>query len=158
MQFTGHSWPCAVAEALVRHALDEAGDATVIGATPLGARPTAATWRADAPSPALSAAFESQPAQSALHACPRLVNWLDARQVGYGDGIVRQMAEAAGPGGDYAAQVVTVALPVVSADGLEALAFAARASGPGAPVRSLVHLRRTVGGPWRVTEQVDLPL
>lgn len=142
----------------MRQALDQADGATVIGATPPGARPTAAVWRADAPSPALTAAFEAEAPQSALHACPRLVNWLDARQVGYGDGIVRQMAEAAGAAGDYAAQVVTIALPVVSADGLEALALAARASGPGAPARSLVHLRRTVGGPWRVTDQVDVPL
>lgn len=129
----------------------------MIGATPT-ARPATGAWRQDAPSPALAAAFEAQPPQSALHACPRLVGWLDARQVGYGDGLVAQLAEAAGPDSPYAAQVVVIALPVVSADGLEALAFASRASRSGAPAQSVLHLRRTVGGPWRIVDRTGDPL
>lgn len=141
----------------MRQTLDQARDATVIGATPTS-RPDAGRWLVDAPSPALIAAFEAQAPQSALHACPRLVGWLDARQVGYGDGLVAQLVKAAGQNTPYAAQVVTVALPVVSADGLEALAFASRASRSGAPDRAVLHLRRTVGGPWRVVDRTGDPL
>jgi hypothetical protein len=117
-----------------------------------------AGWTGEAPSRELADAFLSLPAQSALQACPGLEGQLAKEKITTGDdAVARVTAEDADivslP--TYGANVLSLSLPIVSADGRDALLQDRLCDGPQDCVGSIVHLQREKGGRWRAVSSVQ---
>jgi hypothetical protein len=117
-----------------------------------------AGWTGEAPSRDLADAFLSLPAQSPLQACPGLPAELAKERVATGDdAVARVTAENADivslP--TYGANVLSLSLPIVSADGRDALLQDRLCDGPQDCVGSIVHLQREKGGRWKAVSSVQ---
>lgn len=117
-----------------------------------------AGWTGDVPPQSLADAFLSLPAQSPLDACPGLQAELAKAKIGAGDDAV---ARATAENADivdlptYGADVLSLSLPIVSADGRDALLQDRLCEGPQACVGSIVHLQREKGGRWKAVSSVQ---
>jgi hypothetical protein len=117
-----------------------------------------AGWTGDVPSQSLADAFLSLPPQSPLDACPGLQAELAKARITTGDdAVARVTAENTDivslP--TYGADVLSLSLPIVSADGRDALLQDRLCEGPQACVGSIVHLQREKGGRWKAVSSVQ---
>ena len=117
-----------------------------------------AGWTGDAPSQSLADAFLSLPAQSPLDACPGLQAELTKAKITTGDDAVARVTAA---NADivslptYGADVLSLSLPIVSADGRDALLQDRLCDGPQDCVGTIVHLQREKGGRWKAVSSVQ---
>ena len=117
-----------------------------------------AGWTGDVPSQSLADAFLSLPAQSPLEACPGLPAELAKARITTGDDAVARVTAENTEIVDlptYGANVLSLSLPIVSADGRDALLQDRLCDGPKDCVGSIVHLQREKGGRWKAVSSVQ---
>lgn len=108
----------------------------------------AAEMAADPPPAELIARLEAGLTSALLH-CPGLPAELEKRRIAHGRDAA-QRAAVADASGRYGANVISVALPVLSADGNQALVAASTVRGQENGEGEVFHLRRQTDGSWRI--------
>jgi hypothetical protein len=111
-----------------------------------------ADWSGSPPPQALADALLSLPAQGVFDSCPGLQAELTKARIASGDDAVARITQVdpdivALP--TYGANVLSLSLPIVSADGRDALVQDSLCQGPNACVGAIIHLQKEKGGRWR---------
>jgi hypothetical protein len=140
---------CDAALALIKEHLPGKGRWAVLGSE--GSRDdnlTAADLRKslkkDRPSPALAAQFVGQNERNPIPACANVRSFLDQAGVVHDQKAVDALQPKP--------TIFGLSLPVVSADGTEALADVGADTGAHGPVGWVFHLRKDAKGRWRTTD------
>lgn len=137
---------------------ERGGGPVVISDAPESAppRPVPGAWRSpsgapgEAPSSSMMAAAATLSADSAVARCPALRAYLERARIPYGASAVKAVAEGRAPGDSYPAEIFSLSLPSVSADGTEALVATGTVLGPEAGSGAILLLKQQSGGSWRV--------
>ncbi|MGH7023583.1 MAG: hypothetical protein ACREEB_08340 [Caulobacteraceae bacterium] len=120
-----------------------------------------AGWTGDPPSAAFAAIFLESPAQSALDSCPSLAAELAKDKIASGDDAVAKLTTADSDVNslpEFPADVLTVSLPVLSADGLHALLEYNLCAGVDMCSGGIQHMLRDKSGRWkRVGRMLSVP-
>lgn len=104
-------------------------------------------WIRGKPTKRLATTFLRTQPTSALDVCPNLVSFLDYNNIGHGDVEIQKMLKES-PIAKYNATILSLALPVVSGSGNDALVQSAVASGGLFGSGWVVHLHRAKDGKW----------
>lgn len=115
-------------------------------------------WRKDEPSAGLAEQSRRAAPVNAVASCPSLIAQARTRGYGVGAKAVEAMvgSRERGRSGAEAGFILSIGLPVLSADGHEALAAAAMTCGSRCGAGVLYHLRQGKDGRWQVTDSVGL--
>lgn len=107
-------------------------------------------WSQDPPSRALAERFLAASQKEVLSICPDLGGKM--RRRGFDIDIDATIEPVIGRDGAYTRTFMKLSLPVVSDDGLEALATLDQTGAPRAGGGEIYHLRRSPGGTWTIVD------
>ena len=106
--------------------------------------------RADPPSQALAARFVGQNERDPLEACPEVLGLLERRHVVHDQAVIDQILAKAGKDAKlYPIRIFSLSLPVIGADGRDALTDTGETGGADRVRGWVVHLRKDAKGHWR---------
>jgi hypothetical protein len=108
--------------------------------------------RRDPPSLALLDDMKRGLGADVLARCPSLSRHLASKGVESGREAAARIGDRPLPDGLYAADIMNLSLPVLSADGGSALIATGVVSGPESGVGVIYHLRRDKSGRWAVVD------
>lgn len=111
-----------------------------------------AGWSGDPPSAGFASAFLQSPAQSVLDSCPGLVAELTREKIANGDdAVARLTATDSGIQSlpEYPAEILSLSLPILSADGHDALLEENICTGVDMCSGGIQHLQRDKAGRWK---------